>query len=90
MSETPRTPATVIDPRAAAYAGASAGAGRIPASVVPDPAVSPVAPRRSPYAAAPMPPRRAVFRLAGCVLTLLVMAALCFGAIYLMWRFTGR
>lgn len=91
MSVTPRNPATVIDPRAAAYAGAGVGAARVPASVVPDPAVSPHAPRRNPYAAAPpMPPRRAVFRLAGCVLTLLVMAALCIGAIYLMWRFSGR
>ncbi|MDY4042043.1 MAG: hypothetical protein SOY67_08100 [Collinsella sp.] len=91
MSETFRTPATMIDPRASAYAGAGVGAAHVPASAVPDPAVLPAVPRRNPYAAAPpMPPRRAVFRLAGCVLTLLVMAALCIGAIYLMWRFSGR
>lgn len=91
MNETPRTPATMIGPDAIAYAGHAAGVGRVPSCAAPDPASHPAVPHRSPYAIIPPArPRRGIARLAGCVFTLLVMAALCFGVIYLMWRFTGR
>lgn len=43
----------------------------------------------NPYDPVPQP-RRGGFRLAGCIFTLLVMAALCFGTVYLLWKFTGK
>lgn len=90
MSTMSYTPATAI----ASGDLSRAGFGPVPAAAVPDPSTpqpGAYAEVRSPYLPAPAPrPRRGILRAAGCVLTLLVMAALCLGTLYLLWRFAGK